>query len=252
MKKSLVLLAFLAFLPNAFAQQAYIIPGSRPGSDSGVLSLANGNTFRTFALKDRSVYCRYRSATATDITLSEIIACGSGTCPTARLVGDVESGTDQGIGADDAIAFIANDNPADGFLPVDNYYDMTVVAVAPSPSNVIIECFNTTLYGNFNTVSAANPFNFLELSNDSNVGINTRVVVTKNDGTILSTLNIFVGEGQQRDISIHDIAGAANTFGRITVAHDGALHGIRAKLTKYTSSFVITASDKLETRGNEQ
>ena len=250
MKKYLITLYFLTLLPSAFAQQAVVLPGSKPGTTSGVVSFSSGDQFLTRVLKDRSVFCRYRGPAGVDVAISPTLTCPVGTCPTARLIGEAEGGIDQTIGSDDAISFIAEAND-DGFLPEDNRYNVTFTGVSPSPSNIIIECFNTTLFGNFNTVTVANPFNFLEISNDSNVTVNVRVVVTKNDGTLLSKTNLSIDKDQQKDIAIHDIAGAANTFGRVTVAHDGPLHGVRAKITKYTSSFLITASDKFETRGNE-
>ena len=249
MKKYLLLSILLIATPNVLAANiGFIIPGSKLGSISGIVTAANLDTFSTRLLPDRSVYCRYRSNAISDWGLSSTLTCPFLTaCPTARLVGDAESGIDAQFGPDDAIAFITDEQIG---AALSNYkYDITISTVSGS---IIPECFETTLYGNFNTVTAANPFNFLELSNDSAISITTRILVTKNDGTLLSRTNITVSAGQQIDIPIHDIAGAANTFGRVTVAHDGALHGLRAKITKYTSSLLITASDKFETRGNEE
>ena len=251
MKKSIFILFCLAFAPSALGQASFVNLGSKPGTDSGIVSYSDGSTFQVRVQPDRSVYCRYRGGISNDVTFSTTLGCLNGTCPTARHVGDADSGIDSIVGVNDALAFIADNNDG-GAAASNNRYDITFTEVSPSPANLIVECFNTTLYGNFNTVTVANPFNFLELSNDSAIDLNTRIVVIKNDGTELARVNVTVPAGQQKDISVHDIAGAANTFGRIMVAHDGALDGLRAKITKYTSSFVITASDKFETRPNQQ
>ena len=249
MKFFLLLLTLLVFAPNAFGDNIFIIPGSKPGFASGLATYATGTAFKTRAVKDRSTYCRYRSGGDVDIGFSLTLLCSFAPCPMPRRVGAADGRVDSISGVDDAIAFIAEDNV---FGADENDYTVTLEYVTPSPSDLIIECFDTTLYGNFNTVTVANPFNFLELSNDSGIEIHTRIVVTKNDGTELSKTNVTIGARQQRDIAIHDLAGAANTFGRITVAHDGALNGLRASITKYTSSFLITASTPFTTRGNEQ
>ena len=251
MKKVLLIFSLL-LTQNAFAANlGFIIPGSKPGSTTGTVTVSTGDTFETRIPPDRSVYCRYRSTAATDWALRETITCpflGLANCPDGYFAGGSEAGIDTFRGDDDAIAFISNEKV--GATLADYKYVITVdsadgVAMA-------IECFETTLFGNFNTVAAANPFNFLELSNDSYKDLNARIVLVKNDGTFLSRINISIPAGQQKDIAIHDIAGAANTFGRITVAHNSGLHALRAKNTKYTSSFLITASDKFETRANEQ
>ena len=246
-----IIFSFVLFLNlNAQAQVAYVLPGSKPATATSLVNVSSGNTFRVASLPDRSVYCRPRLANNASWTLSSTIACPYlDSCVAGNLVGALDFPLDAIPSSADAISFIAEELVNE---PIEDYqYDITVTNATPNPSSIGIECFDTTLFGNFNTIIAANPYNFLELSNDSIGEVSAKIVITKNDGTLLTRTTVSIPSKQQRDISIHDIAGASDTFGRITIAHTGAVHSLRAKLTKYTSSFVITASDKLESRGNE-
>lgn len=245
MKKLLFLFFFALINTTASAQSvAYIQPGSKAGTVSGVLNLATGNTIQVGAAKDRSIFCGSRSPTlSTQVFFSENISCGFSSCSpfTGREVGHIDNGVNHLGTPSNAISFTA---------PAFESYVITLNLISPSPSNVIIECFDTTLFGNFNTVTAANPFNFLEITNDTRESADATVILYANSGTELSRFNIRLSAHQQRDIAIHDIAGAANTFGSISISHNSVPNAIRANLTKYTSSFVITASTPLMARPN--
>ena len=227
------------------ATSAYIIPGSRAGTSSGIINFSSGDVFLTRVAKDHSAYCRYLAAGTIDVDFLSSISCTSGTCPTPTLTGTlaglINGGFDFGTAANDAISFISTGNAE---------YQITNSFITGGTNNAAIECYDTTLFGNFNTVTVANPFNFLEVTNDTDTSASVLVVVTNNAGTEISRFNVTLTARQQRDISIHDISGASNTFGSILLSHNSIPNGIRASVTKYTSAFAITASTPLVTQPN--
>lgn len=234
---------------NAFALPIAFIPqGSKAGTSSGIVSFASGDNFVVNSQIDHSTYCKHRSPTEFgDVNFSMTISSTSGgwSAFDGRLVGNIGAGADSSLNDNDAIAFTA---------PGSDTMVVTLSTVSPNPSNLIIECFNTTLFGNFNTVAAANPFNFLEITNDTNSTATALVVLRNNAGTELARFPVSLNPYQQRDISIHDIAGASNTFGSILVSHNTIPNGIRASVSKYRLSagaFIITATNPLVSRPNE-
>ncbi len=121
-----------------------------------------------------------------------------------------------------------------------------------------IECEETTMYGSFNTVVAANPVNFLEVINlDSpsnsqfinDVPIALVVHIKNYTGAAINTFQFSLAPGERRDVGIHDIAGASDTFGTIIINHNGAPGSLRANLSKYTiegNQLRITATEAVK------
>lgn len=143
--------------------------------------------------------------------------------------------------------------PASGL----NSLEVTILQNGYSAGDTVgtIECQETTLFGSFNTIAAANPVNFLEITNlDSQGRQPTTVLVYINNytGTEISSFQInSLAPSERRDIGIHDIAGAADTFGTIILTHDGIPGSIRANLSKYIfegAQLRITATEPLKTK----
>lgn len=115
-----------------------------------------------------------------------------------------------------------------------------------------IVCEETTLYGSFNTVNAANPINFLELTNVDaldNDPIFVRVHLSSFTGVIIQSFELSISPRERRDIAIHDLPGAADTFGSIFITHDGKPDTLRANLSKYlieNGTLRITATEKIQ------
>lgn len=142
-----------------------------------------------------------------------------------------------------AISFVSNVTSSH-LLVIDS---STTGAGAGSARGRIL-CKNSTLFGNFNTVTAANPVNFLEINNHSTFNTNVMIVIRSFNGTELNKQTIEVAGNTRRDIGIHEIAGAGNTFGSVVLAHDGPLGAITGNVSKYKFDGVnldITATEPL-------
>jgi hypothetical protein len=115
-----------------------------------------------------------------------------------------------------------------------------------------IVCEETTLYGSFNTIAAANPINFLELTNIDgldNDPILVRIHLTSFTGVSFHSFEVSISPRERRDIAIHDMPGAADTFGSIFITHDGKPDTLRANISKYlieNGILRITATEKIQ------
>lgn len=236
-----VFLSIITYGNNAFAVST-VNPGSRPGVDGGVVNYTDGNKFLLPTKKDHSYYCRAIGSVAVDFDFSSTVGGDTPVSLAATFRGAVDGGINNGD-TNNAIAFISDESVT--LLPEFDDVD-------PDNSPGIVECYLTTLFGNFNTVTVANPFNFLEVSNDTNENIAVRIIYYSNSGTELARQVLTVNADNQRDIAVHDVAGASNTFGRILISHDGPPGGIRASVSKYelteTGGLRITATVPFQTR----
>lgn len=115
-----------------------------------------------------------------------------------------------------------------------------------------IICEETTLYGSFNTITAANPINFLELTNVDaldNDPITVRVSLTSFTGVQIHSFEVSLSPRERRDIAIHDMPGAADSFGSLFITHDGKPDTLRATISKYlieNGILRITATEKIQ------
>ena len=110
----------------------------------------------------------------------------------------------------------------------------TLGTLTPSPTNVEAQCNETSLFGGYNT--NANPFNFLELSNLTNVTITGKIYATNFDGTVVVNGTAFsVAAGRRTDVDLHTAAGA-NKYGLLKIIHDGPLGGIQANVSFYSGT----------------
>jgi hypothetical protein len=239
---SLMALQPIALVTSVSATTSAVLPGREPAMlpRSSMIEWSENNTVGVPVLNDNSYYCAGVGGYGLDsFRFKPTIGSFSGT-PVFRgnTIGSTSSANAQ------SIAFIANSSSS-YTLTLDS--GMTSSLVGTQPRGYIF-CKNTTLFGNFNTVTAANPVNFLELSNSSASTLNAQVIIRNFAGTELDRRTIQVPAQNRRDIGIHEIAGAGNTFGSIQVSHDGALGSLSANVSKYKfdgTTLDITATEPL-------
>lgn len=104
-----------------------------------------------------------------------------------------------------------------------------------TPSNVIVKCDETALFGGFNT--SVTDFNFIEITNTL-ADTDTTEPVTVNiraRGTIagaeLLDQNRTLTSGQRIDVNLHDVVGT--DFGPVVITHNGPKGAIRAVNVQY-------------------
>ncbi len=228
---------------DAFAT-GYLMPGVPRGGESQYDEWDSPDSISIPGVVDNSFYCRSSGLSGIDLVdFSPTITPISGTAPTVVFRGNVDGlGNQEG-----AFAFIANVTGAHtGSIAASSFG-----TGSGSSALSILECFNTTLFGSFNTVTAANPVNFLELTNISTASIDARIVLKGFSGTELARTTQTIAAGQRVDIAVHSLDGASNTFGSITVAHDGPLGGLTGNVSKYKfdgTTLDITATEPLRAR----
>jgi len=111
---------------------------------------------------------------------------------------------------------------------------ITVGTLAPSPTNVEMQCNDTSLFGGYNT--NANPFNFLEISNLTNESISGKIYATNFDGTVvLNGTDFTVDAGRRTDVDLHTAAGA-NKYGLLKIIHDGPLGALQGNVSFYSGT----------------
>ncbi len=237
--------ALVIFPQHAFAS-GYLIPGTSHYSASSYDEWDAGDIVHVPGMVDNSYYCRASIFTMGDNVVFESSITGpNSTEPTLVFRGLADGGyTSFEKGS---FAFIAL---ASGTNIVSVSTNSSGTGTSDS-ARALLECFNTTLFGNFNTVTIANPVNYLEISNVSNVSVNALVVIKGYNGTEISRQTVTLAAGTRQDIGIHDISGASNTFGSVSVAHTGTIGSIRANVSKYTFNggvLAITATEPLHER----
>jgi hypothetical protein len=246
--KKIVALTLMAFQPlllstSVSATTSQVLPGRESAMlpRTSMIEWSENDTIGLLALTDNSYYCagiggsvldsfRFKSAIGnfTGTTVFRGDTLGSASAP-----------------ANQSLALIANSSN-NYILSLDS--GMTSEPGGTQPSGYIF-CKNSTLAGNFNTVTAANPVNFLELTNSSATSLNALVVIRSFTGVELDRRTVQVPAQSRRDIGIHEIENAGNTFGSVQVAHDGALGSLAANVSKYKFDGVtldITATEPLK------
>lgn len=232
---------------SSVSATGFVLPGTSRLNTTVYDDWDSPDTFGVMAAVDTSIYCRGIPATGLDqivFTTSSFSLLPSGSSgPTIYGRGD----SDGNAAAGAAIAFTA-DATGSYTLAISSSSSGTGTASAAKGT---ISCHNTTLYGNFNTITAANPVNYLELKNISTSSVIATVILKTTTGTQISRFNVTLAAGERRDLAIHDVSGASNTFGSIQVPHNGALGAIVGNVSKYLisgSSVVITATEPLSPR----
>lgn len=104
-------------------------------------------------------------------------------------------------------------------------------------NNVVAKCYETTLYGGFNT--SVTDFNFLEITNtlkenQSDNGVISGTVVARNaiNDTTIVNLPFSVNPGDRLDIDIHSAAGSG-VFGPVSICHNGPGKSVQAVVNQY-------------------
>ena len=108
-----------------------------------------------------------------------------------------------------------------------------------------LKCFETTLYGGYNT--NANPLNFLELSNLTNSTVSGRVRGFNADGSQILDTTFSIGANSRFDIDIHSAAGA-NRYGILIVTNDAPRGGLQGNVSQYSSGLVLRVTVPLSPR----
>lgn len=198
---------------------------------------------------DRSYACEGVPLTiATDFDFSNQVV-GQGASPltfTARFGGDISPivGGEVGDRTDNRVIVTPTQS---------DRYRIEIEGAAVGGESVLIRCYETTLFGGFNT--NVNDFNFLELTNIGNATITARVSAIEFDDTVaLNNAEFAVPAGQRVDVSLHDFAGM-NKFGFVRVTHDAPLGTLNGAVSQYfgtVEDFRLGGSQQLKHRLNRR
>ncbi len=239
--RKIVLFSLVLGFSSAASATGFVVPGYQRTELDSYTTYAVNDTIGLIATAGNSYYCRAIPPTGLDVVLFNTTFAtfpGSGS-PTLTMRGNADGGSQERA----AFAFIANNAGS---------HTVTVNQVGiGSLRRAIFTCHNTTLFGNFNTVTAANPVNFLEVKNISNVAVTATVTLRGFNGTQITSFPVVLQPNTRQDIAVHDIGGAANTFGSVQIAHNGSLGALVANVSKYKFDGVnldITATESLAPR----
>ncbi len=122
---------------------------------------------------------------------------------------------------------------------VTGLYVVRVTNSSGTTATARIKCFETTLYGGFNT--NANPFNFLEITNQTGAAISGKVRAINFDGTEALNTTFSVAANSRFDINIHGSVGS-NKYGTLVVTHDGPHGALQSNLSQYATGLVLRAT----------
>jgi len=214
------------FICSSANAGGFITPNTTVAGD--VQSTANGGLRFAYA-ETKNSYCCDFLPIATSVTVDSVsttVLTGAGNLTAIDRTGTTPALASAGSSVTgNRLCFI----PA-----VTGTITFTVTSISTSPSNIDVQCNETTLFGGYNT--NANPYNFLEISNLTNSSISGRIYATNFDGTVVINGSSFtVGAGRRNDISIHDAAGP-NVFGVLKIVHDGPLGALQANTSFYSGS----------------
>ncbi len=242
-KYSLLIASAILFFcssESAFAT-GFLVPGFSRTSTSTFDTFDSPDTIGIPAVIDNSYYCR--AVVSNGLTEFFDFASNLGGLGSPSLV---FRGSADGLGNNEgAFSFIAN-GTGSAVLSVD-----ANTSGSGGGARAILQCFNTTLFGNFNTVNAANPVNFLEIKNIGTTSLNLRIILRSFTGVELTRFTQTLEVNERKDIAVHTLTNAANTFGGIQIAHDGSLGAVVANVSKYQlngSNLTITATESLRER----
>lgn len=248
---------FLFFAPFGYTQTTHYRTADRVGNLT-LASVNSGDEIRLKVSPGNSYCCEVQLASGNirfANTTIDITNFSGATSVVGRLAGDDEPQLANKLSR---ICFVAPTTIADPTALID------IGSVVGVVNNVPVQCYETTLYGGFNT-SVTN-FNFLELINTLTkletsdpktvsgkiTAINT---VPNPDVTVINNVSFSVQPGSRLDVDIHQAAGIG-AFGPVKVAHDaapGALKGIVSQYNITSTSpfdFAPVLQDVLQTRAN--
>lgn len=213
-----------------------------PGHDviEGLFTVAAADTFLVDLTANHSYSCDAVPVDqASDFDWSTSVQGTAAQNPetiTARTAGTItpQITGETGGSADNRITFIPTTT---------DRFRLTVASAKSGGELIRVRCWDTTLYGGFNT--NVNDFNFLELTNVSNAQITGRIYAITSDGTTAINGASFTVEANRRlDIDVHTPAGA-DKYGLVIVAHNGpndALKGVVSQYLGPISNFALTAT----------
>ena len=216
-------LAVLCICSSASAG-GFITPNTSVSGD--VQSTANGGTRFSYVEANNSYCCEFLpiapSVTINSVSTTAIISSGNLTTIDRTATTPALASAGQSV-TGNRLCFIP---------PITSTISFTVTSVSTNPTNIEVQCNETTLFGGYNT--NANPYNFLEISNLTNSSISGRIYATNFDGTVVINGSSFtVPAGRRSDVSIHDAAGP-NVFGILKIVHDGPLGALQANTSFYS------------------
>lgn len=209
----------VSLLPGLAFAGGSITPNLTTAGDN--LSTSS-NSVRVFAAEIQNSYCCDFVTTASGASIASVSTTIDAT---VDITGVDRSTTTPAHSHGKRICFQANKTEAVFF---------TIGALTPSPTNVDMQCNETSLFGGYNT--NANPFNFLEISNTTNSTITGKVYATNFDGTVvINGTDFSVAAGRRTDVDLHTPAGA-NKYGLLKIVHDGPLGALQANVSFYSGT----------------
>ena len=240
MKTKISLLTLLLAFPSLSFATSVVVPGSSGQTAETTNTHSSADVIVIPAGADRSVYCRAITITgAQTLDFASTFSSSPGSSdPDVVFRGSMDGGSNN----EQTFAFIANTTGTHS-INIDSHTGASVDAQ--------ISCFETSLYGGFNTVNAANPVNFLEITNLTTESIKWQAVFYSTTGVELYRTDATLNSLSRTDVGLQDVGVLQNTFGSIILAHDGPVGALKANISRYTfdgSTLDITAVTSLTER----
>ncbi|MCB0344292.1 MAG: hypothetical protein KDD66_04210 [Bdellovibrionales bacterium] len=110
-------------------------------------------------------------------------------------------------------------------------YRLSVATARTGGEDVAVRCFETTLFGGFNTY--LNQYNYLELVNYSDRPISGAFVLTDNDHKERARLPFSVPGGSRVDFDLHGRVGR-DLYGLVKVIHNGPVRALGGSVAFYS------------------
>ena len=240
MKHKILLITLLLALPTIASATSVVVPGSSGQTSETTNDYSSSDVIVIPGGADRSFHCRAVTVTgAQTLDFDSSFSSSPGmTAPDVVFRGGMDGGTNN----EQTFSFIAVATGTHS-INVDSHTGSSVPAQ--------ISCFETSLYGGFNTVNAANPVNFLEITNLTTESIKWQAVFYSTAGVELHRTDATIGSLSRTDFGLQDVGALQNTFGSIVLAHDGPVGAIKANISRYTfdgANLDITAVTSLSER----
>lgn len=244
------------FLVTNAQADSLIVPGSRDSSAGtiafeGAATLGGRNTsIRLYMEPNRSYVCSLISdalGASSDLAFTNLANVSLTTVAPLNLIGGVtpaiasENSTINAHRATFTLSGATGQTAGVYYFIVNNSSSSDYFARA--------ECFETTLYGGYNT-NVSN-FNFLEIINTTNTTLSGAVTATNFDGTVVINKQAFsVSPNNRVDVDLHTPAGSGK-YGSVRVTHNGPLGALQAHVSQYAGSaanFTLTGVVPLRSR----
>lgn len=230
-----ILAGFGLLLSQAEAQTTYTVGVNAAGA-TNISAVAVNDLIDFVAAEDRSYCCSINSSTAgANIRFSTVYDTPGETPDYSDYPINARGDWEPLLGTGPAEARACLSTAKDYLAPAAPYdlprLRITHDAGGPVPAGVI--CYETTLFGGFNTF--VTDFNFLELTNTTNSDITVDVVafnsVTGSQTPIVSQ-NLTLKANSRKDLDIHSAAGSG-AYGPVLVMHNGTPGSVIAILNQY-------------------